>query len=80
MGALYELSEHRPGGAPTRRVDEARRRDAVERAAAEWLETQARVIGFWRDLVVSADGDRALVAALDAHAGFLEDAARHALR
>lgn len=49
----------------------ARRRAATEEAARNWLETQARVAGFWRDLVADADGDLALVRALDAHREFL---------
>jgi hypothetical protein len=49
----------------------ADRRAGVEWAARDWLETQARVAGFWRDMVADADGDLALVRALDAHREFL---------
>ncbi len=53
----------------------ADRRAGVEWAARDWLETQARVAGFWRDMVADADGDLALVRALDAHREFLMTAA-----
>ena len=53
-----------------------RRRAGTEEAARDWLETQARVAGFWRDLVADADGDLSLVRALDAHREFLLTAAR----
>ncbi len=51
------------------------RRAGVECAARDWLETQARVAGFWRDMVADADGDLALVRALEAHREFLLAAA-----
>lgn len=50
---------------------ECGRRSGVETAARDWLETQARVAGFWRDMVADADGDLDLVRALDAHCEFL---------
>ncbi|WP_417477942.1 hypothetical protein [Maricaulis sp.] len=45
-------------------------------AVRDWLETQARITGYWRDLLVSSGGDDALIAALDDHASFLGAAAR----
>jgi len=48
----------------------------AEHAVRDWLETQARVTGYWRDLLVSSGGDDALIAVLDAHASFLGAAAR----
>ncbi|WP_339739653.1 hypothetical protein [uncultured Maricaulis sp.] len=45
-------------------------------AVRDWLETQARVTGYWRDLLVSSGGDDALIAVLDDHASFLGAAAR----
>lgn len=43
-------------------------------AARDWLETQSRVVGFWRDLLVERGGDGRLIEALDAHAAFLRSA------
>lgn len=48
----------------------------ADHAVRDWLETQARVTGYWRDLLVASGGDDALIAALDDHASFL-DAAAH---
>ncbi|SDL84184.1 hypothetical protein [Maricaulis salignorans] len=45
-------------------------------AVRDWLETQARVTSYWRDLLVSSGGDDALIAVLDDHASFLGAAAR----
>ncbi|WP_417482331.1 hypothetical protein [Maricaulis sp.] len=45
-------------------------------AVRDWLETQARITGYWRDLLVSSGGDDALIAVLDDHALFLDAAAR----
>lgn len=53
----------------------AQRRAGVEWAARDWLETQARVAAFWRDMVADADGDLGLVRALEAHREFLLSAA-----
>lgn len=53
----------------------ADRRAGVEWAARDWLETQARVAAFWRDMVADADGDLTLVRALEAHREFLLGAA-----
>lgn len=50
------------------------RRAGAEAAARDWLETQARVAGFWRDMVADADGDLSLVRALEAHCEFLREA------
>ncbi|MEE2565806.1 hypothetical protein [Hyphobacterium marinum] len=43
-------------------------------AARDWLETQVRVVGYWRDLLVESGGDGSLIAALDEHAAFLQAA------
>ena len=48
----------------------------VDGAVRDWLETQAHIVGYWREVLVSADGDAGLIAALDDHASFLEAAAR----
>lgn len=48
----------------------------ADHAVRDWLETQARVTSYWRDLLVSAGGDDALIAVLDDHASFLGAAAR----
>jgi hypothetical protein len=53
----------------------AERRAGVEWAARDWLETQARVAAFWRDMVADANGDLTLVRALEAHREFLLGAA-----
>jgi len=55
---------------PETRIGEA------DLAVRDWLETQARITGYWRDLLVSSGGDDALIAVLDDHAAFL-DAAAH---
>ena len=44
-------------------------------AVRDWLETQARVTGYWRDVLVEAGGNLALIEALDDHARFLQAAA-----
>lgn len=48
---------------------------AVELATRDWLETQARIAAYWRDLLVDSNGDLALIEALDAHEAFLRAAA-----
>lgn len=48
----------------------------ADHAVREWLETQARITGYWRDTLVSTGGDDALIAVLDDHASFLDAAAR----
>lgn len=40
-------------------------------AASDWLESQARVVEYWRDLLVASGEAGELIAALDAHAAFL---------
>ncbi len=40
-------------------------------AARDWLETQARVVEYWRDLLADSGAGEDIVAALDAHAAFL---------
>ncbi|MHA6287491.1 hypothetical protein [Maricaulis sp. CAU 1757] len=50
----------------------------AQAAVRDWLETQARVTGYWRDVLVSAGGDAALIEALDNHAVFLRSAAHGA--
>jgi hypothetical protein len=75
MGAILAW----PGDEPAHpRHDEAQaaRAAAATHAARDWLETQARVVAYWRDLLVESGGDVALVAALDAHAEFLAEAGR----
>lgn len=47
------------------------RQTAADRAVRDWLETQSRVVTWWRDLLVESGGDPDLVAALDDHAAFL---------
>lgn len=44
-------------------------------AVRDWLETQARVTGYWRDLLLEAGDDAGLVEALDEHVRFLRAAA-----
>ena len=48
----------------------------ADHAVRDWLETQARITSYWRDLLVSSGGDDALIAVLDDHASFLGAAAR----
>jgi hypothetical protein len=49
--------------------------DAISAAASaavrDWLETQARVVEYWRDLLADSGAAEEMVAALDAHAAFL---------
>jgi hypothetical protein len=52
----------------------AMQESAAERAVRDWLETQSRVVTWWRDLLVESGGDPDLVAALDDHAAFLRGA------
>lgn len=40
----------------------------------DWLKSQARVTQFWIDQLIAKDGDVALIAVLDQHAAFLQDA------
>lgn len=47
---------------------------AADRAVRDWLDTQSRVVTWWRDLLVESGGDPDLVAALDDHAAFLRGA------
>lgn len=47
---------------------------AANGAVREWLGTQARVVTWWRDLLVESGGDPDLVAVLDDHAAFLRGA------
>tara|TARA_R110002072_G_scaffold90929_1_gene203198 strand:- start:799 stop:981 length:183 start_codon:yes stop_codon:yes gene_type:complete len=48
---------------------------ATNTAARDWLETQCRVVGYWRDLLLERGGDDGLISALEAHAAFLQSAA-----
>jgi hypothetical protein len=48
---------------------------ATELAVRDWLETQARIASYWRDLLVDRNGDIDLIEALDAHETFLRSAA-----
>lgn len=52
-----------------------RARTATEIAVKDWLETQARIASYWRDLLVDRNGDLDLIEALDAHESFLRTAA-----
>ncbi len=52
-----------------------RARAATEIAVKDWLETQARIASYWRDLLVDRNGDLGLIEALDAHESFLRMAA-----
>jgi hypothetical protein len=45
-------------------------------AVRDWLETQARVVEYWRDLLADTGAGEEIVAALDAHAAFLNGVAR----
>lgn len=56
-------------------ASDAGARAATEIAARDWLETQARIAGYWRDLLVDRNGDLALIEALDEHESFLRMAA-----
>jgi hypothetical protein len=47
----------------------------AQMAVRDWLETQSRVTGYWRDVLMSAGGNEDLVAVLDDHASFLAVAA-----
>ncbi|WP_203291685.1 hypothetical protein [Maricaulis parjimensis] len=49
--------------------------DHTQMAVRDWLETQSRVTGYWRDLLISGGGNEDLIAALDEHASFLAAAA-----
>ena len=51
------------------------RADHAQMAVRDWLETQSRVTGYWRDLLISGGGNEDLIAALDEHASFLAAAA-----
>ncbi|MEE2525499.1 hypothetical protein V0U79_03915 [Hyphobacterium sp. HN65] len=61
--------EIRIGGVPT---DSAA--NAANIAVRDWLETQARIAAYWRDILVDQNGDLDLIEALDAHALFLRSA------
>lgn len=50
--------------------------DHAQLAVRDWLETQSRVTGYWRDLLVSSGGSEELIAVLDHHADVLAAAAR----
>lgn len=49
---------------------------AANIAVRDWLETQARITAYWRDVLVDQNGDLDLIEALDAHEIFLRSAAR----
>jgi hypothetical protein len=49
-------------------------RTSTELAVRDWLETQARIVSYWRDLLVDRNGDLDLIEALDAHEVFLRSA------
>jgi len=48
----------------------------AQMAVRDWLETQARVTGYWRDVLLSSGGSEELIAMLDHHADVLAAAAR----
>lgn len=56
-------------------ASEAGARAATEIAVRDWLETQARITSYWRDLLVDRNGDLDLIEALDEHESFLRMAA-----
>lgn len=59
--AALQLVEAAPGPAAV----------VVTAAVRDWLETQARVVEYWRDLLADTGAEADVVAALDAHAAFL---------
>ena len=69
MSEILSFQSH-PSSSQAVRGMEARS-SAVESAAMEWLETQAHVVGYWRDLLISEGADDQMIAALDRHADFL---------
>jgi|TARA_R110002073_G_scaffold122515_2_gene265530 hypothetical protein len=54
---------------------DSRAQVATEMAVRDWLETQARIASYWRDLLVDRNGDLDLIEALDAHERFLRASA-----
>lgn len=56
-------------------ASDAGARAATEIAVRDWLETQARIASYWRDLLVDRNGDLDLIEALDAHERFLRASA-----
>src|SRR5262245_22093691 len=50
---------------------DAARSAATAAAARDWLETQARVVEYWRDLLADAGATDELIEALEIHAAFL---------
>ena len=48
----------------------------ASRAVRDWLETQAHVLAYWREVLISSNESDGLIAVLDDHARFLEQAAR----
>ncbi len=56
--------------APLSALD-AVRSAATAAAARDWLETQARVVEYWRDLLADAGATDDLIEALEIHAAFL---------
>lgn len=51
------------------------RADLARMAVRDWLETQSRVTGYWRDVLIETGGSDDLIALLDRHASFLAAAA-----
>jgi hypothetical protein len=72
MGAVVTLAEARDTRSRVRPEPDG---GATLLAARDWLETQARVVEYWRDLLVAAGDDDELVEALDEHAAFLNGVA-----
>ncbi|MFP4520204.1 MAG: hypothetical protein ACLFQ5_12200 [Oceanicaulis sp.] len=56
---------------PDSRADAARRPGAP---FIDWVESQARLVAAWRERLVAESGDVRLIALLDQHAAFLEEA------
>ena len=47
---------------------------ATRIAVRDWLETQAKVTQYWRELLVASGECEDLIQTLDQHAAFLQDA------
>ncbi|MBR9825974.1 MAG: hypothetical protein GYB36_09255 [Alphaproteobacteria bacterium] len=48
----------------------------ASRAVRDWLETQAHVLAYWREVLISTNESDGLIEVLDDHARFLQQAAR----
>ncbi len=45
-------------------------------AVRDWLETQAQILAYWREVLVSANESEGMIQLLDDHARFLQQATR----